>query len=102
MSGPLDDAIDDAAEMYREAREQQKARRRHNRERNERELERRERAGEIHVILFDPSNGHRRVWNRDRSKCADLWPSTGTVQDVNGKHLGRGMGALLRAIGVKS
>lgn len=33
----------------------------------------------VHVALLDPIAGHYRVWNGDRSRHADFWPSTGAI-----------------------
>lgn len=38
-----------------------------------------EERGLVHVALLDAHGGHYRVWNADRSKVADFWPSTGAI-----------------------
>ena len=73
---------DEAREQYeqnRATREAQQQVRRERRARLEGRLLDLEERKLVHVQLLDPTSGHYRVWNRDRSKHADFWPSTGAI-----------------------
>lgn len=94
------DERSESSAMWRDLRLQRRDNRRDRRERTVRRLVYLRDEGKIHFACLEERTGHYRLWNEDRSKRADFWPSTGSAQLYGSNKRVHGLNALLREFGV--